>query len=88
MDNRNRSDDFGAYKLLLLDKLETLNVNYRELYDFIKDHMDREEASILEIRERLTKIEQDRLWTSKLWASGISAAGVLFSLFCSYLIKK
>lgn len=68
------------YDDLVLRNLEDIRQAQKDLVAYFKDHDERDAARYIEMRERLLKIEQDKMWVSKLWAAGISAAITGFSL--------
>ncbi|TXH11097.1 MAG: hypothetical protein E6R04_03230 [Spirochaetes bacterium] len=55
-------EDFRDYKLLLLKELENINTSVREIKVLLNNHDARHEETDV----RITKIEHDFKWTTKL----------------------
>lgn len=67
-------------ELFVKDSLKRLEDGQQELFEFIRDHMAREEATTQEIRERLIKLEMDTKWHVRIFSSvtSVAAAAVAF----------
>jgi len=78
------SEDFAQYRLLILSHLELLRKDQKELFTFLQNHMDEENENLQEIRERLIRLETDRMYWTKMWSAGVAS---IVSLLVGIIIR-
>jgi len=84
----NNEEQFSSYRLLILEALKDLKADQAELYDFLRDHMEKEDGHLTEIRDRLAKLESDRMHQTQMWSFGIaSLTSLLVGIISRYVTR-